>query len=177
MIRTLSLAIAMASLGSASTLAEPAKGSPEAEVFQVIGDSEITITYSRPGVKGRVIWGDLVPYGKIWRAGANDKTAIEFSDDVVIEGEKIPAGIYSFYVLPEEDEWTLILNANWEGHGTDHDADADVLRFKVTPEDAPHEEWLRYGFDTLENEACTLYLHWEKKKASFRVEIAQGSSR
>jgi len=158
---------------AAPAFAEPAKGSPEAEVFQVIGDTEITITYSRPGVKGRVIWGELVPYGEIWRAGANDKTAIEFGSDVVIAGKTIPAGIYSFYILPEKEEWTLILNTNWEGHGTEYDADADILRITVTPEDAPHEEWLRYGFDQLENEACVVYLHWEKKKASFRIEAPQ----
>lgn len=173
MHRACAVALALTWLLPVTSLAEPAKGSPDAEVFQVVGDSEITITYSRPGVKGRVIWGELVPYGKIWRAGANDKTAIEFEDDVVINGEAIPAGIYSFYVLPEENEWTLILNSNWEGHGTEHDQDADVLRFTVKPEDAPHEEWLRYGFDDLEDAACTIYLHWEKKKASFRVEIPQ----
>ena len=76
-------------------------------------------------------------------------------------------------MLPEEDGWTLIFNSNWEGHGTDHDVDADVLRFTVKPEDAPHEEWLRYGFEGLENEACTVYLHWEKKRAAFRVELAE----
>lgn len=171
--RVFGYTVALAWLFTASGLAEPAKGSPEASVIQVVGDSEITIDYSRPGVKGRAIWGGLVPYGEIWRAGANAKTAIDFEDDVVIEGKTIPAGTYSFYVLPEEDEWTLILNSNWEGHGTKHDKAADVLRFSVRPEDAPHEEWLRYGFDNLEDDACTIYLHWEKKKASFRVEVPQ----
>lgn len=156
---------------SAPAFAEPAKGSPEASVDQVVGRSEITIDYSRPGVKGRVIWGELVPYEKLWRAGANDKTAIDFKHDVVISGTTIPAGTYSFYILPEEDEWTLIFNSNWEGHGTRHDEAADVLKIEVTPTDAPHEEWLHYGFDDLEDEAVTIYLHWEKKKVSFRVEV------
>ena len=124
-------------------------------------------------MKGRVIWGELVPYGELWRAGANAKTAIDFSDDVVIEGKSIPAGTYSFYVLPEEDEWTLIFNSNWEGHGTKHDAPADVLRITVVPSDAPHEEWLRYGFEDLEDDAALVYLHWEKKKVSFRVTVQQ----
>ena len=160
-------------LGAMAAVAEPAKGSPEASTWQAVGSSAITIDYSRPGVKGRVIWGELVPYGELWRAGANAKTAIDFEDDVIIEGKTIPAGAYSFYVLPEKDEWTLILNSNWEGHGTKHDETADVLRFTVTPVDAPHEEWLRYGFEDLENEAVTAYLHWEKKKVSFRIEVPQ----
>lgn len=165
--------VALVLLLSTPGFAEPAKGSPEASVIQVIGDTEITIDYSRPGVKGRVIWGELVPYKEIWRAGANAKTAFDFEDDVVIEGKTISAGTYSFYVLPEEDKWTLILNSNWEGHGTKHDEEADVIRFTVTPEDAPHEEWLRYGFEALEDEAATIYLHWEKKRVSFRVGVPQ----
>ncbi len=167
------IVIAVALFVALPAMAEPAKGSPEASVWQAIGDTAITIDYCRPGVKGRVIWGDLVPNGEIWRAGANAKTAFDFDDDVVIAGKTIPAGTYSFYVLPEDGEWTLILNSNWEGHGTKHDADADVLRFSVTPADAPHEEWLRYGFEELEDEAAMIYLHWEKKKASFRVEVAE----
>jgi hypothetical protein len=159
---------------SLTSYAEPADGSPDAEVFQVVGETGITVTYSRPGVKGRVIWGELVPYGTMWRAGANEKTAFEFEDDVVINGETLEAGIYSFYVLPEEDEWTLIFNSNWEGHGAEHDETADVLRFTVTPQAAPHEEWLRYGFEELENEACTAYLHWENKEGRVPDRIGAG---
>ncbi len=167
------LCLSFAALSIQPGFAEPAKGSPEASVWQAVGSSAITIDYCRPGVKGRVIWGELVPYGELWRAGANAKTAIDFEDEVIIDGKTIPAGAYSFYVLPEKDEWTLILNSNWEGHGTKHDETADVLRFTVTPVDAPHEEWLRYGFEDLEDEAVTAYLHWEKKKVSFRIEVPQ----
>ena len=172
MRQVLSCAVVAASL-FVPAFAEPANNSPYAAVSQVVGDSEITIKYCRPGVKGRVIWGELVPYGTLWRAGANAKTAIDFKDDVIIDGKTISAGTYSFYVLPEEDEWTLILNSNWEGGGTSHDEPADVLRFTVKPTEAPYEEWLHYGFEELEDEAVTIYLHWEKKRVSFRVEVAQ----
>ena len=152
-------------------MGEPAKGSPGATVTQTVGGVEIDIDYSRPGVKGREVWGGLVPYGEVWRAGANDKTTIEFGEDVIIAGTRVPAGVYSFYAIPTESEWTLILNSDWLGHGTDHNESADVLRFAVTPLDAPHEEWLRYGFEDIEDNAVTLYLRWEKKKVAFRVEI------
>lgn len=157
---------------SAHTYAEPASGSPEATVTQVVGESEIHIDYSRPGVRGRKIWGDLVPFGKVWRAGANDKTAIKFEEDVIIAGKQLPQGTYALYAIPTEWDWTLILNSDWEGHGTDHNTDADVHRFTVTPTQAPHEEWLRYGFDKLEDNAAEIYLQWETKKVSFRFEYA-----
>ena len=167
------LVIAVAVLVSTSGLAETAKGSPKASISQTVDRSEIAVYYSRPGVRGRVIWGELVPYGEIWRAGANAKTNLDFSDDVVIEGTAIPAGTYSFYIIATETEWTLIINSDWMGHGTDHNKSADVIRFKATPTDAPHEEWLRYGFENLEKNATTIYLHWGEKKVTFRVELAK----
>ncbi|MEX2016824.1 MAG: DUF2911 domain-containing protein, partial [Candidatus Hydrogenedentales bacterium] len=161
---------------TAAHASEPAEGSPEASVMQVVGGGEMRIDFSRPGVKGRTIWGDIVPYGKVWRAGANDKTAFAFEDDVVISGRLLPPGKYSFYAIPEQEQWTLIFNSDWEGHGTEHTEDADVLRFTVTPAEAPHEEWLRYGFDALEDNAATIYLHWADKWVAFRVEILPGLS-
>jgi len=156
---------------SATAYTEPAKGSPAASVSQSIDDAVISVEYSRPGVRGRVIWGQLVPYDEVWRAGANDKTSIEFSDDVVIEGKKIPAGIYSLFILVTEDDWTVILNSDWMGHGTDYDEAKDVIRFVVSPSDVSHEEWLRYGFESLESDAVTLYLHWERKKIRFHINL------
>ena len=165
-----SIAIALA-LSTPAFAGAPAEGSPEASIMQVVGGGEMRIDYSRPGVKGRTVWGDLVPYGKVWRAGANDKTAFHFEDAVVIDGRILPRGDYSFYAIPEAEKWTLIFNSDWEGHGTEHTEEADVLRFTVAPEDAPHEEWLRYGFDGLEDKAATAYLHWADKRVSFRIEI------
>ncbi|MEK7793344.1 MAG: DUF2911 domain-containing protein [Candidatus Hydrogenedentota bacterium] len=166
----IALLLAMATLKAA---AEPAQGSPEAYVSQVIGESDFSVTYSRPGVRGRAVWGDLVPWGEVWRAGANDKTVILFEEDVVITGQRVPKGKYSFYVIPERDaEWTLILNSDWEGHGTEHTVEADVLRWKATPTTVAHEEWLRYDFDALENTGATIYLQWETKRIEFRFEFA-----
>lgn len=171
----LSIAVTLA-VCTAAFAGEPAKGSPEASIMQVVGGGEMRIDYSRPGVKGRTVWGDLVPYGKVWRAGANDKTAFRFEDAVVIDGRLLPSGAYSFYAIPETEQWTLIFNSDWEGHGTEHTEEADVLRFTVTPKDAPHEEWLRYGFDGLEDKATTVYLHWADKRVEFRIEILPGLS-
>ena len=154
-------------------LAQRPQPSPPAVTVQTVGLSDITVTYSRPGVKERVIWGELVPYGEVWRAGANDKTTFKFEEAVLIEGKKLEAGTYSFYVIPEEESWTLIFNSDSQGHGTDYNEDMDVLRVNVRPEDAPHEEWLRYGFDNLGPYTATAYLVWEKKRAEFTIEVAE----
>ena len=84
--------------------------SPKATVSQTVGLTDITITYCRPGVKGRVIWGGLVPYDQVWRTGANEATTITFSDEVTIEGTKLPAGTYGLFTIPGKDEWTVIFN-------------------------------------------------------------------
>ena len=84
--------------------------SPKASVMQTVGFTDVTIDYSRPGVKGRTIWGALVPYNKVWRAGANEATTINFSTDVTIEGKNLPAGKYGFFTIPNKDSWTLIFN-------------------------------------------------------------------
>src|ERR1039457_7612225 len=82
--------------------------SPKAGVFQTLGITDVDVSYSRPGVKNRKIWGELVPYNKVWRAGADEATKITFSTDVIIEGKKLPAGAYGFFAMPGENEWTLI---------------------------------------------------------------------
>src|SRR5512146_2489926 len=89
---------------------EKVRISPKASVSQTIGFTDVTISYSRPGVKARKIWGDLVPYDKVWRAGANEATKITFSTDVMVEGKKLSAGSYGFFVIPGKKEWTLIFN-------------------------------------------------------------------
>ena len=150
--------------------------SPAAEVSQTIGiDTEIAVSYHRPGVKGREIWGDLVPYGKVWRAGANNTTVISFSEDVRIEGETLAAGSYGFHIIPKEDDnWILIFNKVDEGPGSyGYDEAHDVLRIEIEAEDAPHLERLAYGFDDMEPDSgptsAAAFMHWEKKKVSFAI--------
>lgn len=146
--------------------------SPQAEITQQIGLSKITITYSRPGVKGRTIWGELVPYGKVWRAGADENTTINFSDPVKVEGKDLAAGKYGLHMIPTETEWTIIfssVNTGWGSYG--YDEKDDVLRITVTPREAPFEERLSYRFDHLTDNSTMVTLYWEKLAIPFRVEF------
>ena len=157
-----------------------------ATVSQRLGtDIDITVVYSRPGVKGRVIWGDLVPYGMApgnnysngnpfpWRAGANENTTIEFGSDLLIEGQRLPAGKYGIHMIPSESTWTIIFsnrNADWGSFS--YNENEDALRVTVTPVAAAHQEWLMWGFDDLAGTSATTYLHWEELKVPLRIELA-----
>jgi hypothetical protein len=159
----------------------------KASVTQSLGtDCDITIDYSRPGVKGRKIWGGLVPYGMNpgdkyskdkpypWRAGANQNTTIEFKKDVLVEGKPLPAGKYGIHMVPGEKEWTIIFSKNNSAWGSfAYNQDEDALRVTVTPEKASHQEWLTYGFDNLAGTSATAYLHWEQLKVPFKIQVAQ----
>ena len=161
--------------------------SQRASAMQVIGtDTEITITYHRPGVKGRMVWknggrfneaGVIVPYDGIprpWRAGANETTSITFEDDVLFEGQSIPAGTYGLFVIPTDADWTVILNRQWQGWGSfTYDQAQDVARVRVRPEEAEHEEWLRYGFDQLQPYSVRAFLRWGKKRIPFRISVEE----
>lgn len=110
--------------------------SPLCKIEQRIGLTDVHIEYSRPGVKGRTIFGDLVPFGKMWRTGANASTKIEFSKDVVFGGQEVPAGTYALYTIPGEAEWTIVLHKNlsyWGTGGSDYDQAEDQCRFTVKP--------------------------------------------
>ena len=143
---------------------------------QVIGvNTEITFEYHRPGVKGREVFGaDLVPYDKVWRAGANETTKITFSGDVTIDGKPIAAGSYGFHLIPKENgDWTVIITTNWQSWGFSYEEGNDVLRFTAKAVDAPHQEQLIYGFDDVTDNSAMAFLHREKKKVSFKVEVAE----
>ncbi|MCP4899450.1 MAG: DUF2911 domain-containing protein [bacterium] len=163
------------------------RASLAASVSQTLGvDTVVTITYSRPGVKERKIWGDLVPYGLNpgnkyskdkafpWRAGANEKTTIELSKDVLVNGKALPAGKYSIHMVPAEGDWAVMFNKNSDGWGSyDYDEAQDALSLKVTPEKAPFQEWLRFGFDDLAGTSAVAYLHWEKLKVPFTITLPE----
>ncbi len=163
------------------------RASLKASVTQRLGtDADITIEYSRPGVKGRKIWGDLVPYGLApgnkysenkpypWRAGANENTTIEFKKDVLIEGKPMPAGKYGIHMIPSEKEWIIIFSKNNSAWGSfAYKEEEDALRITVTPVKAPHQEWLAYGFEDLAGTSATAYLHWEQLKVPFNIKLAQ----
>ena len=112
----------------------PLRVSPACSVSQELGISKIEVTFARPAVKGRKIWGDVVPYGKVWRAGANSATVFTFSHAVKVAGRDLPAGSYGFFVIPNEKSWTLILNRKAKQWGAyEYKAEEDVLRWDVTP--------------------------------------------
>lgn len=163
------------------------RASLKASVTQRLGvDTDITIDYSRPGVKGRKIWGELVPYGLApgnkysnekpfpWRAGANENTTIEFNHDLLIEDQPLPAGKYGIHMIPSEKDWIIIFSNNNSAWGSySYNEEEDALRITVTPVEAPHQEWLRYGFDDLAGTAATAFLHWEKLKVPFKIELVE----
>lgn len=146
--------------------------SPKASVTQTIGVTDITINYFRPGVKGRVIWGGLVPYDKVWRTGANNATTIEFSTDVMIEGNKVAAGKYGIFTIPGTEEWVVIFSKQadiWGDYG--YKESDDVLRVKVKPMPAPFCEWMMFAFAELAEDSAKVILHWEKIMIGFTVKV------
>lgn len=143
-----------------------------ATVMQQIGFAEIKIDYHRPGVKGRQIWGAIVPYDQVWRAGANQNTTISFSRDVIIEGRNIPAGIYGLHMIPTEKDWTIILSRDYRAWGSFFYVEGnDLMRFKTTPEACEFQEWLIYSFDEVTPSSTIASLKWDKLKIPFEIKI------
>jgi Protein of unknown function (DUF2911) len=163
-------------LTAAAVMAQPQiklpRVSPKASLTQTIGLTDVTITYSRPSVKGRAIWGELVPYGKVWRTGANEATTIKFSDDVMINGQKLPAGTYSLHTIPDKDQWTVIFNNVADQWGSfNYDQTKDALRVTVKPETAPFTESMTFGVDNVTPDSGTVVLRWEKVAVPFTVSV------
>jgi len=182
----------------ASAQVRTPRPSQKASVMQTIGVTDVTITYSRPGVKGRTIWGDplpeqastkgeatlddqnvrpkgapIVPWGHAWRTGANEATQFVVSDDVLINGQKLPAGSYSLHTIPTKDEWTIIFNsvANQWGSFT-YDPAKDTLRVKAKPQwVSENKEWLEYWIDPINDSSAEVSIRWEKVRVPFTVEV------
>ncbi len=147
--------------------------SPKAAVIQTVGFTEVRIDYNRPGVKGRVIWNDLVPYNKVWRAGANEATKFTFSTDVKINGKTLKAGSYSFFAIPTKEKWTLIFNKVADQWGAfEYNEAEDALRFEVTPEEGSMQEWLAYTITKTSDNSAIVRLEWEKLKVPFTIEVS-----
>ena len=162
---------ALAAPASAQQLELP-RPSPNAKVSQFIGVTEVAVEYSCPGVKNRKIWGGVVPYDKVWRAGANSATKISFGKDVVIDGKPLAAGSYSFFVLPTPGKWTLIFNKDPKNAGIfGYDKANDVLRVDVKPQPAPMRERLAYLFSNETDAGGTLDLEWEKVRVSLPIKV------
>jgi DUF2911 family protein/tetratricopeptide repeat protein len=161
---------------SAATLAQAPltlpQASPAATVTQTIGVTDIDITYHRPAVAGRKVWGGLVPYGDVWRAGANENTTIRFSSPVTIGGKALPAGTYGLHMIPGEKEWTVIFSNMSVAWGSfSYDAKEDAARVTAVPRAADFEERLSYRFENPTDSSVEVSMHWEKLAVPFRLEV------
>lgn len=168
----LGLAAALFAAAPASAELALPRVSPNATVTQSIGITDLTVKYSRPGVKGRAIWGGLVPWGKPWRTGANEATNFTTSDDVTIGDKPLPAGTYALFTIPAENEWTVIFSKQKELWGAfDYDPAQDVLRLSVKPQPAEAVEWMRFSFDNLTPSSADLVLRWEKLQLAVPIAV------
>ena len=147
--------------------------SPMSNVEQVVGLTTVNIEYSRPGVKDRAIFGSLVPYGKMWRTGANASTKVSFSEDVMVDGKELEAGTYAFYTIPGEEEWTIIFHNNLTHWGVGgYDESEDALRVTAEPmEVSPGVESLQIGVNNIRNSGATIDLVWENTMVSVPFEV------
>jgi hypothetical protein len=173
---TFPLVAAAALLVSSRASAQPElpRPSPFAKVSQTIGLTEITVDYSSPAVKGRPIWGALVPYGELWRTGANQATKITFSRDVIFGDKPVPAGSYALFTIPAKGAWTVVLNkkAEQSGTGREYKADLDLVRFQVHAKPASHRERMTFLFSDFTDDKGSLDLEWEKLRVSIPIKVA-----
>ncbi|MDH4069869.1 MAG: DUF2911 domain-containing protein [Ignavibacteria bacterium] len=157
--------------GPAFSQLETPRASPLGKIEQAVGVMKVSVEYSRPGVKGRKVFGELVPFGQVWRTGANEATKITFSDDVMVEGSPVPAGTYSLYTVPGETEWTIIINKalNW---GDQHDPKEDVVRFTVKPMKTGRMiETLTISVGDVKDDGAMVYLAWENTLVRFGLKF------
>lgn len=148
------------------------EASQSASIMQRIGLTDISISYHSPLAKGRTIWGDVVPYNEVWRAGANENTTISFSTDVKVEGKELAAGIYGLHMIPTQSEWTIIFSKNNYSWGSFFYSEKDdALRIKVKPNTAAMQEWMSYTFNDPKAQSVLAVLRWEKLEVPFKIEI------
>lgn len=166
-------ALLFASVDASAQPLELPAASPGAMVQQRVGVTDITVEYSSPGVKGRKIWGALVPYGKPWRSGANAATKVTFSRDVRFGGKAVPAGTYSLVTLPTAKGWTVILSKElgFFSGGMPYDAKHDVVRVPAKTTKIPSRERLTYLFSNTTDDATSLDLEWEQLRVSVPITV------
>ena len=146
--------------------------SQHAVVMQRIGITDITVNYHRPLANGRQIWGKIVPYGQVWRAGANENTTITFTDPVTIEGQPLDKGTYGLHMIPGESQWTLIFSKNSKDWGSfTYKQEEDALRVNVKPQTAEAYNVLAYDFDDVKPDSTIVTMRWDKVAVPFKVEV------
>lgn len=165
-----SLCLLVTASTQAQTFRTP-RPSPNATITQTVGVTDITIDYSSPGVKERKIWGDLVPYDKIWRTGANEVTSITFSDPIKVNGNNLSEGTYGIHTIPREKEWDVIFSGSTKVNDpSNFDEKKEVLRIKVKPVENTFSERMIFTFSDMTDNSAMVNLIWEKIKVSFKVE-------
>lgn len=158
--------------GAARAELELPRVSPKATVMQTVGLTDFTVVYCRPGVKNRAVWGDLVPYDKPWRTGANEATTFMCSDSITFGGKRVAPGTYALLTIPGKTEWTVALNREKDLWGAySYKPESDVLRVKVKPTAAPHEEWMSFTFENLTPRSADLVLRWEKLSVAVPIAV------
>jgi hypothetical protein len=146
--------------------------SPAASVFEKIGTAKVTVSYSRPAVKGREIWGGLVPFGEVWRLGANDATTLEVTEAFKLAGRDLPAGAYALFAVPAKDKWSIVVNSQAKQWGAYfRDPKKDLLSFDVVPSAGPHQEWLEFRISPDSPRSVRVEMAWEKLRIAFPVEV------
>lgn len=152
---------------------EMPQASPSAKIAQKVGLTDVTVSYSRPSKKGRKIFGELVPYGAIWRTGANGATVLSFSTDVKIQGKDVPKGQYALYSIPDKKSWTIILSKNtklWGAIG--YNPEEDLIRFEVSPTKTKKEyETFEISFTNMTDKGADLTMAWDQTSASFHISM------
>jgi hypothetical protein len=192
------LVVVSAAFSVAAQVRTP-RPSQKASVMQTIGVTDVTITYHRPGVKGRTIWGEptaaqkakvpgegtldnqnerpkdavIVPWGHMWRTGANEATMFEITDEVLVNGQKLAAGNYSLHTIPNKDEWTIVFNGTSNQWGSfNYDPAKDTLRIKAKPVPVTEsQEWLQFTIDPINDNSARVNIRWEKLTVPFTVEV------
>ena len=166
---TLAFAVLIGNSALAQELPQP---SPAAKIEQRVGLTDLTVTYSRPSVKDRDIYGKLVPFDQVWRTGANAATTFETTDAIMIDGKKLDAGKYTVYTTPGKTSWSVMFNKKQEGWGpADYDKSMDAVVVNVTPVKAEHMENVYIGFDQVVNEKAMMVIHWEKMKVHVPITV------
>lgn len=146
--------------------------SSRAEISQNVGDTKIEIIYNRPNVKGRSVWGGLVPYDEVWRTGANEATTFEVSNDVMINGQKLPKGKYSLHTIPTKGDWTIIFNKTWNQWGSfNYDAKEDALRVTAKPMTGDNMETMSFDINNITETTADVVIAWEKVRVPFKLDI------
>lgn len=157
-------------------LAQKVRASQKGTVSQFIANTEITIEYSRPVARGRTLFGDkgIVKYKKMWMPGANEASNIKFNNDLIINGNLIKAGRYSFWAIPDEKKWTIIFSTDWEQWHTLYPGkDKDALRLEISPEEGSHMEVLAFYFPEVTKSSAKLHLHWGKTIIPFKINLTK----